>query len=91
MIARDLNEIDRQIAEVRQQIEEQRGIIQRFEQEHQTADATQAGVLLKVLEDDLSLLLQRRIATLSRARRPRAKSSPGHAIDPHRRSRGSRL
>ena len=74
MTARDLNEIDRQIAEVRQQIKEQKAIIHRFEQANEAADATQAGVLLKVLEDELSHLLERRVSVLGQLRRPRATS-----------------
>jgi hypothetical protein len=72
MAARDLNDVDRQIAEVRQRIKEQKATIRRFEQENQVADATQAGVALKVLEDDLSRLLRRRLVILGHLRRPRA-------------------
>jgi hypothetical protein len=75
MVARELNEIDRQLAGVRQQIKEQKAVIHRFEQEHQIADAIQAGVLLKVLEDELSHLLERRLYVLGRLRRPRATSN----------------
>jgi hypothetical protein len=74
MSARDLNQIDRQIAEVRQQIKEQKSLIRRFEQQNETADVTQAGVALKVPENELSRLLQRRLAILGQVRRSHATS-----------------
>jgi len=77
MITRDLNDLDRRIAEVRQQIKEQKAIIHGFEQAADVADATQAGVALRVLEDELSRLLQRRVTILGRFRRRRAASKPG--------------
>jgi hypothetical protein len=89
MIARDVNEVDRQIADLRHQINEQQAIIRGFEQQGDTGEALQAGVVLRVLEDNLSLLLERRKAILNRARRPRAKSKPEHAVDSRRRSRGT--
>jgi septal ring factor EnvC (AmiA/AmiB activator) len=79
MIARDLNDIDRRIAEVRQQIKEQKALIRGFEQHNDIADATQAGVGLRVLEDELSRLLARRVAILGRFRRPRSAAKPGSA------------
>ena len=74
MSARELNQIDRQIAEVRQQIKEQKALIRRFEQENETADVTQAGVALRVLENELSRLLDRRLTILGQYRRSRATS-----------------
>jgi hypothetical protein len=74
MSARDLNQIDRQIAEVRQQIKEQKALIRRFEQENETADVTQAGVALRVVENELWRLLDRRLTILGQFRRSRAIS-----------------
>jgi len=74
MIARDLNDVDRRIAEARQQIKEQKAIIRRLEQQNDVADATQAGVVLRVLENELSRLLERRVAILSQFRRRRGVS-----------------
>jgi hypothetical protein len=73
MSARDLNQIDRQIAGVRQQIREQKALIRRLEEEHETADVTQAGVALSVLENKLSRLLDRRLIS-GQFRRSRATS-----------------
>jgi hypothetical protein len=86
MIVRDLNEVDRQIAETRTQIKCQRWTVHNFEKEGQTADAVQAGVLLKVLEDSLTTLLERRRNILQQLRRPRASSRPQIAERPKRRS-----
>lgn len=77
MSARDLNQTDRQIAEVRQQIKDQKALIRRFEQENETADVTQAGVALRVLENELSRLLDRRLTILRQFRRSRATSRSG--------------
>ena len=74
MSARDPNQIDRQIAEVRQQIKEQKALIRRFEQENETADVTQAGVALRVLENELSRLLDRRLILLGQSGCLRATS-----------------
>jgi len=68
MITRDLNDLDRRIAEARQHIKEQKAIIHGLERANDVADATQAGVALRVLEDELSRLLQRRIIVLGRFR-----------------------
>jgi len=76
MSARDLDEVDRQIAEVRQQIKDQKAIIHRLERENETAGVTQAGVALRVLKNRLSRLLERRVVILGRLRRPRATSRP---------------
>jgi hypothetical protein len=76
MSARDLDEVDRQIAEVRERIKEQKAVIHRLEQENETAGVTQAGVALRVIENRLSRLLERRAAVLGRLRRPRATSRP---------------
>jgi len=76
MLGRDLNEIDRQLAEVREHIKEQKAIIHRLEQENETTGVTQAGVALRVLENRLSRLLEPRVVILGHLRRPRATSRP---------------
>jgi len=89
MIARDLNEVDRQIAETRAHIKGQRWVVRNFEKEGRTADAVEAGVLLKVLEDSLTMLLERRRNILQQLRRPRARSTPGTIDKRDRRSGGT--
>ena len=83
MSARDLNEVDCQIAEVRQQIKDQKAVIQ----ENETAGVTQAGVALRVLENRLSRLFERRVVILGHLRRPRATSRA--SFDGSRRKKSS--
>ena len=89
MNAHDLNEVDRKIAETRAHIKGQRSIVRTFGAAGQVADAVQAGVLLKVLEDSLTNLLERRRNILLPSRRPRASSKPGAIDKPGRRSGGT--
>jgi len=87
MSARDLNEVDCQIAEVRQQIKDQKAVIHQLEQENETAGVTQAGVALRVLENRLSRLFERRVVILGHLRRPRATSRA--SFDGSRRKKSS--
>jgi hypothetical protein len=75
MIARDLNEIDRHIADTRRHIERQRATIKKLSQNGHAAAAVQAQGFLKTLEGSLSVLLERRSTIL----RGLGRSLPGWA------------
>lgn len=76
MIARDLNEIDRHIAETRAHIERQRAIIGKLQKDGHAGAALQAGEFLKTLEGSLRVLQERRTTVLRGLGRRRAASKP---------------
>ena len=76
MIARELNEIDRDVFEVRQYIGHQRDIIRQLTDGGHMQAIPQAQEALRVSEDKLQALLARRKAMLDELRRSRASSKP---------------
>ena len=89
MTARELNEIDRDVFEVRQYIGHQRDIIHQLTDDGHTQAILQAKEALRVLEDKLQALLVRRKVMLDEFRRPRASSKPAGSDEPGRRSGGA--
>ena len=76
MSARDLTEVDRPIAETRANIKRQGELVQKLRERGHDADLPQAEGFLKVFEDSLTVLLERRLMVQSSLRRPRASSRP---------------
>ena len=72
MIARALNDVDRDIVETREHIEVQRDVVRKFTDGGQIADAALTEGILRALEKSLSILHERRRTVLSEARQPRA-------------------
>jgi hypothetical protein len=60
MSARDLNEVDRRIAETRENIKRQRELVRTLRERGYDAHLLQAEGFLKVFEDSLTVLLERR-------------------------------
>jgi len=89
MSARELNEIDRNVFEVRQYIGHQRDIIRQLTHGGQMQVIPQAQEALRALEEKLQELLVRRKAMLDEFRRPRASSRPSGNNKPGRRSGGA--
>ena len=89
MTARELNEIDREIFEVRQYIGHQRDVIRQLTDGGHMQAIPQAQEALRLLEDKLQALLIRRKAMLDEFRRPRASSKPAGSDEPGRRSGGT--
>ena len=76
MIARDLNEVDRHIAETSARIERQRATIGKLDKDGHAGAALQAGQFLKTLEGSLRILQERRTTLLRGLGRRRAASKP---------------
>jgi len=90
MIARDLNEIDRHIADTRRHIERQRATIKKLAKDGHAGAAAQAQGFLTTLEGSLGVLLERRGTILRSLGRSRAPSPrPQREQRPRRRARGS--
>jgi len=89
MNARELNDIDRDVFEVRQYIGHHRDIIRQLTDAGHTQAVPQAQEALCLLEDKLKELLVRRKAMLDEFRRPRASSKPSGSDEPGRRSGGT--
>jgi len=86
MLARDLNEIDRRIADARAHIEHEREIARRLQEHGHTAEATKSQDLLKTFEDSLEALLELRRTILKGLRRT-ASSVSSLGAKPQRRKR----
>jgi hypothetical protein len=71
MTARELNDIDRDVLEVRQYIGHQRDVIRQLADGGHMQALPQAQETLRLLEDKLQALLMRRKAILDEFRRPR--------------------
>jgi len=89
MNARELDEIDRDIFEIRQYIGHQRDIIRQLTDGSYAQAVLQAQGALSVLEEKLQELLARRKTLLDDFRRPRASSKPAGNDEPGRRSGGA--
>jgi hypothetical protein len=89
MTARQLNEIDREVFELRQYIEAERDIIRQLTDGGHTEALLQAQEALRPLEEKLQALLVRRKLILEELRRPRASSIAGGSDEPGRRSGGA--
>jgi Mg2+ and Co2+ transporter CorA len=74
MNARELNEIDRDILEIRQYVEHQRDVIRQLATGGQSQAIPEAQKGLEDLQVKLEALLARRKAILQDIRRPRASS-----------------
>jgi Mg2+ and Co2+ transporter CorA len=89
MTARALNDIDRDVFEVRQYIGHQRDVIRQLADGGHMQALPQAQETLRLLEDKLQALLMRRKVMLDEFRRPRASSKPAGSEEPGRRSGGA--
>jgi hypothetical protein len=85
--ARDLNEVDRHIADTREHIKLQRKLIQKLKQDGHDADLPLAEELLQTLENSLTILLEGGLTVLGALRRLRATSQLTERT--RRRSRGA--
>jgi hypothetical protein len=88
MTARELNEIDREIFELRQSIDSQRDLIRHLTDAGHTESLLQAQEALRPLEEKLHALMARRKVVLEDLRRPRASSIGGGSVEPDRSSGG---
>jgi hypothetical protein len=89
MNARELNEIDRDVFEVRQYIGHQRDVIRQLTDGGHMQAIPQAQATLRLLEDKLQALQISRKALLDEFRRPRASSKPAGSDESGRRSGGT--
>jgi Mg2+ and Co2+ transporter CorA len=89
MNARELNEIDRDILEIRQYVEHQRDVIRQLATGGHSQAIPEAQKALEELQVKLQALLARRKTVLQDFRRPRAPSIASDPDGPDRQSGGA--